>query len=1030
MNPSRLFILRPVATTLLMLAILLAGLIAYRVLPVAALPEVDYPTIQVVTLYPGASPEIITSTVTAPLESQFGQIAGLTEMSSSSSGGASLLTLRFGLATNLDVAEQDVQAAINVATSLLPKDLPTPPVFSKVNPADAPIMSLAIVSDSLPLAQIQDLVDTRLAQKISQISGVGLVSIGGGQRPAVRIRANPNALASYGLSLEDLRSAVTRNNLNGPKGSFDGPNRASSLDANDQLEKPEDYRQLVIAYKNAAPVRLQDVATVDNDAENLRLAAWANLTPAVIVNIQRQPGANVLAVVERINELLPQLQASLPSTVEVQVLTDRTTSISAAIASVKFELMLSIALVVMVCFLFLRNASATFIPSLAVPLSLIGTFGVMYLAGFSINNLTLMALTIATGFVVDDAIVMLENISRYLEEGDSPLTAALKGSRQIGFTIISLTLSLIAVLIPLLFMSDVAGRLFREFAITLAVAILISAVVSLTLTPMLCAKLLRHKPEAEQGRFARGAGQFIERMIERYAGALQWVLRHQTLTLLVALATLALTVLLYMLSPKGFFPEQDTGVIQGISEGPQSVSFQAMAVRQQQLAELILRDPAVASLSSYIGVDGSNATLNTGRLLINLKPFAERDVSVQQVIRRLQPQLAQLPGTKLYLQPVQNLSIEDRITRTQYQFSLEDPNQDNLRYWVPKLVERLQQLPELADVASDLQDQGLQAYLQIDRDQAARLGVSLASIDNALYNAFGQRLISTIFTQSSQYRVVLEVAPPFQLGPQALEQLYVPSSDGTQVRLSNLARVEQRSTLLAINHSDQFPAATLSFNLAPDTSLGAAVTAIRGVQAELNLPPSTNSRFRGAALAFEASLGNTLLLILAAIVTMYIVLGILYESFIHPITILSTLPSAGVGALLALMLAGEELGMVAIIGIILLIGIVKKNAILIIDFALEAERNAGKSPEEAIYQACLLRFRPILMTTLAALLGALPLMLASGSGAELRQPLGITLVGGLLLSQLLTLFTTPVIYLAFDRLARRFSQPDAPPVHA
>ena len=1022
MNPSRLFILRPVATTLSMLAILLAGLIAYRILPVAALPEVDYPTIQVVTLYPGASPEIITSTVTAPLESQFGQIAGLTEMSSSSSGGASLLTLRFSLATSLDVAEQDVQAAINVATSLLPKDLPTPPVFSKVNPADAPIMSLAIVSSSLPLAQIQDLVDTRLAQKISQISGVGLVSIGGGQRPAVRIRVNPNALASYGLSLEDLRSAVTRNNLNSPKGSFDGANRASSLDANDQLEKPEDYRQLVIAYKNNAPVRLLDVASVDNDAENLRLAAWANLTPAVILNIQRQPGANVLAVVARINALLPELQASLPASVEVQVLTDRTTSISAAIASVKFELMLSIALVVMVCFVFLRNASATLIPSLAVPLSLIGTFGVMYLAGFSINNLTLMALTIATGFVVDDAIVMLENINRHLEAGDPPLTAALKGSREIGFTIISLTLSLIAVLIPLLFMSDVAGRLFREFAITLAVAILISAVVSLTLTPMLCAKLLKHQPEAEQGRFARAAGAFIEQMIARYAQALQWVLRHQSLTLIVAVATLALTVLLYMLSPKGFFPEQDTGLIQGISEGPQSVSFQAMAERQQQLAELILRDPAVASLSSYIGVDGTNATLNTGRLLINLKPFSERDVSVQQVIRRLQPELAQLPGTKLYLQAVQDLSIENRVTRTQYQFSLEDPKQENLRYWVPKLVERLQQLPELVDVASDLQDQGLQAYLQIDRDQAARLGVSLASINNALYNAFGQRLISTIFTQSSQYRVVLEVAPEFQLGPQALEQVYVPSSDGTQVRLSSLARVEQRSTLLAINHSDQFPAATVSFNLAPGTSLGAAVTAIRAAQAELQLPPSTNSRFRGAALAFEASLGNTLLLILAAIVTMYIVLGILYESFIHPITILSTLPSAGVGALLALMLAGEELGMVAIIGIILLIGIVKKNAILIIDFALEAERKGGKSPEEAIYQACLLRFRPILMTTMAALLGALPLMLATGSGAELRQPLGITLVGGLLLSQLLTLFTTPVIYLAFDRLAKRFSQ--------
>ncbi len=1030
MNPSRLFVLRPVATTLLMIAILLSGLIAYRLLPVAALPEVDYPTIQVVTLYPGASPEIITSSVTAPLESQFGQIAGLTEMSSSSSGGASLLTLRFSLATNLDVAEQDVQAAINVASSLLPKDLPTPPVFSKVNPADAPIMSLAILSDSLPLAKIQDLVDTRMAQKISQISGVGLVSIGGGQRPAVRIRANPLALAAHNLSLEDLRSAVTRNNLNGPKGSFDGPNRASSLDANDQLESPEDYRQLIIAYQNGAPVRVQDVASVDNDAENVRLAAWANRTPAVILNIQRQPGANVLAVVERINALLPQLQESLPGNLQVQVLTDRTTSISSAIRDVKFELMLSIALVVMVTFLFLRNIRATLIPSLAVPLSLIGTFGVMYLSGFSINNLTLMALTIATGFVVDDAIVMLENIARYLEEGESPLAAALKGSRQIGFTIISLTFSLIAVLIPLLFMSDVAGRLFREFAITLAVAILISAVVSLTLTPMLCAKLLRHQPESEQGRFARRAGQFIDGMISRYADALQVVLRHQTLTLWVAVATLVFTVLLYLLMPKGLFPEQDTGVIQGISEGPQSTSFAAMAERQQQLADLVLRDPAVASLSSFIGVDGSNPTLNTGRLLINLKPHKERDVSAQEVIRRLQPQVAQLPGSRLYLQAVQDLSLEDRITRTQYQLSLQDPDMDTLRLWTPKLVERLQQLPELADVASDLQDQGLQAYLQVDRDQAARLGVSLANIDSALYNAFGQRLISTIFTQSSQYRVVLEVAAPFQLGPQSLEQLYVPSSDGTQVRLSALAKVEQRSTLLAINHSNQFPAATLSFNLAPDTSLSAAVSAIRAVQDEMHLPPSMQTRFRGAALAFEASLSNTVLLILAAIVTMYIVLGILYESFIHPITILSTLPSAGVGALLALMLAGQELGMVAIIGIILLIGIVKKNAILIIDFALEAQRQGGKSAEEAIYQACLQRFRPILMTTLAALLGALPLMFASGSGAELRQPLGITLVGGLLLSQVLTLFTTPVIYLAFDRLAQRVNGPRAVQVPA
>jgi len=1030
MNPSRIFILRPVATTLLMVAILLSGLIAYRLLPISALPEVDYPTIQVVTLYPGASPEIMTSSVTAPLESQFGQIPGLSEMSSSSSGGASLITLQFSLETSLDVAEQDVQAAINAAQSLLPDDLPSQPIFSKVNPADAPILTLAILSESLTLPQIQDLVDTRLAQKISQVSGVGLVSISGGQRPAVRIRANPGALAAYGLSLEDVRDSVTRNNLNGPKGSFDGPNRASTLDANDQLERPEDYRELIVAYKNAAPVRLKDVASVEQDAENARLAAWANRTPALILNIQRQPGANVIAVVERIQALLPQLQESLPGSLEVQVLTDRTSTIRASIEDVQFELMQAIALVVMVTFLFLRNLSATLIPSFAVPLSLIGTFGVMYLAGFSLNNLTLMALTIATGFVVDDAIVMLENIARYLERGEPPLQAALKGAKQIGFTIISLTLSLIAVLIPLLFMGDVAGRLFREFAITLAVAILISGVVSLTLTPMLCAKLLRHVPAQQQGRFARGAGRVIDGLIERYAAALKVVLRHQPLTLLVAVGTLLLTALLYLAMPKGFFPVQDTGVIQGIAEGPQSISFQAMGVRQQQLAEIILGDPAVASLSSFIGVDGSNATLNTGRLLINLKPHAERDVSAQEVIRRLQPELERLPGIKLYLQPVQDLTIEDRVSRTQYQFSLEDPNPDNLSRWVPHLVERLRQLPQLADVASDLQDQGLQAYVNIDRDQAARLGVSLADIDSALYNAFGQRLISTIFTQATQYRVVLEVAAEFQLGPEALANLYVPSSDGTQVRLSSLARIEERNSFLAINHSAQFPAATVSFNLAPDVALGEAVAAIRAVQAELDLPASTHSRFRGAALAFEASLANTLLLILAAVVTMYIVLGILYESFIHPITILSTLPSAGVGALLALMLAGEEIGMVAVIGIILLIGIVKKNAIMMIDFALDAERNEGQSPEEAIYQACLLRFRPILMTTLAALLGALPLMLAGGAGAELRQPLGITLVGGLLLSQVLTLFTTPVIYLAFDRLARRFGRRAALEVRA
>jgi multidrug efflux pump len=1021
MNPSRLFILRPVATTLLMVAILLSGIIAYRFLPISALPEVDYPTIQVVTLYPGASPDIMTSSVTAPLENQLGQIPGLNEMSSTSSGGASVITLQFSLQVDLDVAEQEVQAAINTAQSLLPKDLPNQPVYSKVNPADAPILTLAVMSPDMPLPKIQDLVDTRLAQKISQISGVGLVSISGGQRPAVRIRANPAALAAAGLSLEDLQSTITSNNLNGPKGSFDGPTRSSTLDANDQLKSADAYRDLIIAYKNGSPLRVRDVASVEDDAENVRLAAWANDTPAVVLNIQRQPGANVIEVVDSVKKMLPQLQATLPGNLEVTVLTDRTTTIRASVADVQFELFLAVCLVVMVTFLFLRNLSATLIPSFAVPLSLIGTFGVMYLAGFSINNLTLMALTIATGFVVDDAIVMVENIARYLEQGDSPLEAALKGSRQIGFTIISLTFSLIAVLIPLLFMGDVAGRLFREFAVTLAVAILISGFVSLTLTPMLAAKLLKHIEPEQEGRFARAAGRFIERMIERYAAALRVVLRHQGLTLLVAIGTLLLTAALYLFMPKGFFPVQDTGVIQGIAEAPQSISFQAMASRQQELARVVLADPDVESLSSFIGVDGSNATLNTGRMLINLKPHSERDLTASEVIRRLQPELDKVAGIKLYLQPVQDLTIEDRIARTQYQFTLQDADPEVLAEWVPKLVERLQQLPQLADVASDWQDKGLQAYIDIDRDTASRLGVSLSSIDSVLYSAFGQRLISTIFTQATQYRVVLEVAPDFQLGPQSLENLYVPASDGTQVRLSSLAKVEERHTLLAVNHIAQFPSATLSFNLAKGVALGEAVQAIRDVEAQMQMPASLEGSFRGAAEAFEASLSNTLLLVLASIVTMYIVLGILYESFIHPITILSTLPSAGVGALLALMLAGQDIGIVAIIGIILLIGIVKKNAIMMIDFALDAERNEGKPPHEAIYQACLLRFRPILMTTMAALLGALPLMLAGGAGAELRQPLGVTMVGGLLLSQLLTLFTTPVIYLYFDRLALRWA---------
>ena len=1020
MNPSRLFIHRPVATSLLMVALLLAGLLAYRLMPISALPEVDYPTIQVMTLYPGASPDVMTSSITAPLERQFGQMPGLKQMSSSSSGGASVITLQFTLSLTLDVAEQQVQAAINAATSFLPTDLPMPPVYSKVNPADAPIITLAITSNTLPLPKVEDLVDTRLAQKISQLPGVGLVSIAGGQRPAVRVQVNPQAIASHGLNLDDIRTVVAAANVNMPKGSFDGPLRASTLDANDQLKSAEEYRDLIIVWKNGAPIRLSDIADVIDGAENSRLAAWANRSPAIILNIQRQPGANVIETVDRIKKLLPQLRSALPGTVEVELLTDRTTTIRASVHDVQTELVLAVALVVMVIFVFLRNVPATVIPGVAVPLSLIGTFGVIYLAGFSINNLTLMSLTIASGFVVDDAIVMIENIARYVEEGESPMEAALKGSEQIAFTIISLTFSLIAVLIPLLFMGDVVGRLFHEFAITLAVAILISAVVSLTLTPMMCARLLKHTPPERQGRFYRVSGEFFETMIAWYGVSLRWVLGHQGKTLLVAIATLVLTAGLYLIVPKGFFPVQDTGAIQVITEAPQSISFAAMSERQQAVADVILEDPAVASLSSFIGVDGANTTLNSGRMMINLKPKAERNADASGVIRRLQQALAGVEGIEAYMQPVQDLTIEDRVSRTQYQFSVQDAHADELAYWVPKLVDRFSQLPELRDVASDTQNHGLQAYVEIDRASAGRLGITTVAIDNMLYNAFGQRLISTIFTQSNLYRVVLEVKPEMQQGLAALDGIYLIAAGGNKVPLSSVARIVEKPTPLAINHIGQFPAATISFNLAPGVSLGDAVSAIHKAQAELELPASVETGFQGAALAFQSSLNNTLLLILAAVVTMYIVLGVLYESYIHPVTILSTLPSAAVGALLALMMADMDLGIIGIIGIILLIGIVKKNAIMMIDFALQAERDEGMPPDKAIFEACLLRFRPILMTTFAALLGALPLMLGSGVGSELRNPLGIVMVGGLLVSQVLTLFTTPVIYLAFDRLARRW----------
>ncbi|MBP4048436.1 MdtB/MuxB family multidrug efflux RND transporter permease subunit [Chromobacterium violaceum] len=1025
MNPSRPFIMRPVATTLLMVAILLTGLVAWRMLPVSALPEVDYPTIQVVTLYPGASPDVMTSSVTAPLERQFGQMPGLSQMSSSSSGGASVITLQFSLDLTLDVAEQEVQAAINAAGNLLPSDLPSPPVYNKVNPADTPILTIAVSSPTMPLTKLEDMVDTRLAQKLSQVPGVGLVSISGGQRPAVRIQSNPKALASRGLTLEDIRTAIASANVNQAKGSFDGPSQASTVDGNDQLQSADEYKNVIIAYQNGAPVYLRDVAKVVESAENTRLAAWSGTTPSIILNVQRQPGANVIQVTDRIKSLLPQLQGTLPGSVDVHVLSDRTVTIRASVEDVEFELMLAIALVVMVIFVFLRNVPATIIPAVAVPLSLVGTFGVMYLTGFSINNLTLMALTIATGFVVDDAIVMIENIARYIEEGDKPLEAALKGSKQIGFTIISLTISLIAVLIPLLFMGDVVGRLFREFAITLAVSILISAFISLTLTPMMCARLLKHVPEEKQGRFYHASGKFFDDVIARYGQMLTWVLDRQKTTLLVAVGTVALTAALYVWVPKGFFPLQDTGAIQGISEASQSISFSAMADRQEKLAEALLKDPAVDSLSSFIGVDGTNATLNSGRLLINLKPKGERD-DIRTVLARLQQRAGDVPGMSLYLQAVQDLTIDARVSRTQYQFTLQATSQDDLSTWVPKLVRRLQQEPALADVASDLQDKGLQAYVNINRDVASRLGVTTAAIDNALYDAFGQRLISTIFTQTNQYRVVLEVDKAHQRDPLSLKGIYVPTASGGPVPLDAVASIEERPTSLAINHLGQFPTATISFNLKAGASLGEAVDAIRQAEAELGLPASMDTKFQGAAMAFQASLSNTLWLILAAIVTMYIVLGVLYESYIHPITILSTLPSAGIGALLALMVSGTDLSVIAIIGIILLIGIVKKNAIMMIDFALEAEREQGMAPREAIYQACLLRFRPILMTTMAALLGALPLMMGGGMGSELRQPLGITMVGGLMVSQVLTLFTTPVIYLAFDRLARRFGRKDKP----
>ncbi|HVP83398.1 MAG TPA: MdtB/MuxB family multidrug efflux RND transporter permease subunit [Rhizomicrobium sp.] len=1018
MNISAPFIRRPVATSLVMIAIMLVGLVGYTYLPLAALPEVDYPTIQVQTFLPGASPDVMTTSVTAPLERQLGQMPGLKQMTSASSAGASVITLQFDLSLSLDIAEQEVQAAINASSNLLPQSLPAPPIYAKVNPADAPILTIAVMSKTMPITDVQNLAETRIAQKISQLSGVGLVSINGGQRPAVRVQANLHALAAYGLNLDDLRTTVSNANSNAPKGSFDGKTQSYTINANDQLQSATDYANIIIAYKNGAPVRLSDVATVAQSAENVKLASWANTSPAILLNVQRQPGANVISVVDAIREILPQIEAELPGNVQVSVLTDRTNTIRASVSDVQFELILAVVLVVLVIFLFLRNLPATFIPSLSVPLSIVGTFALMYLLGFSLNNLSLMALTISTGFVVDDAIVMIENITRYLEEGETPLNAALKGAGEIGFTIVSLTISLIAVLIPLLFMQEVVGRLFREFAITLSVTILISAVVSLTLVPMLCARLLRHRSEQrEQSAIARRSQEYFDRAIREYDRLLVWVLDHQPLTMLIFLATLLVTVLLYLVIPKGFFPLQDTGFIQGMTRGAPAVSFDAMSQQQGRLAQTILKDPDVASLSSFIGVDGTNNTLNSGRFLINLKDKGDRD-DVETIIRRLDKEARDIAGISLYLQPVQDLTIDSTVSRSAYQFVVEGSSTADLNQWVPKLIAKLSSLPELENVSTNFTDQGLSAYIAVDRDTAARFGITAATVDNALYDAFGQRIVSTIFTQSNQFRVILEADPELQKDIASLSSVYLPSAGGGQVQLSAIARVEERPVAIEVDHLGQFPAAMISFDVASGYSLGSAVDAIQQAEKDINLPGSLTTAFQGSALAFQSALGNELLLVLAAIVTVYIVLGVLYESFVHPVTILSTLPSAGVGALLALLISGHELDIVSIIGIILLIGIVKKNAIMMIDFALEAERNEGKSTREAIHQAALLRFRPIMMTTVAALFGALPLMLGSGMGSELRHPLGISIVGGLLVSQALTLFTTPVIYVYFDRWSR------------